>query len=515
MKSIANALYCCCIDTPWVEAAHILDREYGITPAYYIGWSDDGSNIKKRYRDCYFQSVEDAWKGLGFPQLEYSVALDMNSLKNFGEEHLVSLRMMDRLDITRGNFPLAQREIFFYHLLRRWLVILKKFEIDILIFPVSPHRVFDYVLYIAGKMHGIKTIIFQMTPFSDYSYIVEDTNHLPIFIKDELRDLKSAKGELQDDIKKKILNLLDNYEENIPSYMKENIEKSESYIIQYVRKIFKVLLSPKILFEADSSYYVQKEKLPYETDKTKFEANIYFLKNYLYLGRMKKYYESICDEITLLLKKRFVLFALHYQPEETSCPTGGFFGDQVLLLSLLDAVLPEGVSILVKEHTSQFLPAEEGASSRFPTYYDEMKRVSSRVRFVSTSVDPFTLIDAAEAVVTISGTIGWESAIRGTPVLHFGRAWYECMPGTFRIDGKESLERAIEAIFAGELRYDMEDIMAYHEKLSGFFISAVHYKAYEGRSRRSMAESAANLAEGIVKYLESSKETHVKSSRTR
>jgi len=514
VKEKRNAIYCCCIAPVWPEVAKILDREHGISPAYYIGWRDDGSSgMKESFPQCHYQSVEDAWKGLGFPEMDYSVALDEEKLRLCASEHIVALRMMDRLDATRHDFPLAQRERFFHHLLSRWLLVLESYDISLAIFPVSPHRVFDYLLYIACKMRGVRTILFQMTLFADASYIVEDIDSLADFMKRELQSPRRG-DEPPPFVKEKVLSVLDDYEKNIPEYMKRNLRRAREERRGYLRRALRFLKSPALLFEKLGSYRVERGKMPYDSSLSRLEEKMIFWKNSLYLKRLKRHYESLCSDISAI-EEKFVFFPLHYQPEETSCPTGGFFGDQILLLSLLDAVLPEGVSILVKEHTSQFLPTEEGASSRFPTYYDEMKRVSSRVRFVSTSVDPFTLIDAAEAVVTISGTTGWESAIRGTPVLHFGRAWYECMPGTFRIDGKESLERAIEAIFTGELRYDMEDIMAYHERLSGFFISALHYKAYKGRSRRSTAESAANLAEGIVKYLERSKETHVKSSSTR
>ena len=52
---------------------------------------------------------------------------------------------------------------------------------------------------------------------------------------------------------------------------------------------------------------------------------------------------------------------------------------------------------------------------------------------VSADTDSFTLIDGAITAVTISGTIGWESIIRGTQAIIFGRAWYEGMPYVFEV----------------------------------------------------------------------------------
>ena len=51
-----------------------------------------------------------------------------------------------------------------------------------------------------------------------------------------------------------------------------------------------------------------------------------------------------------------------------------------------------------------------------------MKR--SNVQIVSGDISTFRLIDSAQAVATPGGTVGWESLVRGVPVLNFGCVWY-------------------------------------------------------------------------------------------
>ena len=65
----------------------------------------------------------------------------------------------------------------------------------------------------------------------------------------------------------------------------------------------------------------------------------------------------------------FVYFALHFEPERTTNPDGGFFHDQFLAIIHLRKILPEDVNIFVKEHPSQFKVIDRGLKGRSPLFY--------------------------------------------------------------------------------------------------------------------------------------------------
>ena len=57
--------------------------------------------------------------------------------------------------------------------------------------------------------------------------------------------------------------------------------------------------------------------------------------------------------------------------------------------------------------------------------------------------DNVTLIDNSQAVATITGTSGWEAALRRKPALVFGHAWYRDCPGVYRVNSVDSCQEAI------------------------------------------------------------------------
>ena len=67
-------------------------------------------------------------------------------------------------------------------------------------------------------------------------------------------------------------------------------------------------------------------------------------------------------------------------------------------------------------------------------------------KLIDYAVDELTKISGQKAVATISGTTGWESCVRGVPVLIFGEAWYKGCEGIFYCGENGECREAIETI---------------------------------------------------------------------
>ena len=93
-----------------------------------------------------------------------------------------------------------------------------------------------------------------------------------------------------------------------------------------------------------------------------------------------------------------IYFPMHYQPELTSCPLGGHYTDQWLIIKMLDALLPEGYYLYVKEH-----PKQE-AAGRYKDYYQDIVKHTKRTVLVDTTVASSKLMESCKAVVSITGT---------------------------------------------------------------------------------------------------------------
>ena len=94
--------------------------------------------------------------------------------------------------------------------------------------------------------------------------------------------------------------------------------------------------------------------------------------------------------------------------------------------------MPEGWSLVIKEHPNQFHPEFAVNMCRSTEYYQALLAIR-RVQFVATDVDPFWLVDRASVVATTGGTTALEAAARGKPTLLFGDAWYRDCPGVVRV----------------------------------------------------------------------------------
>src|SRR6266850_3720208 len=78
-------------------------------------------------------------------------------------------KMLDRLDV-RDGFRFEERTRLFQIQLRYWRSVIEAVRPDIVVFPVQPHTVYDYVIYELCRFYGIRTAMFQWTVFHDWIY---------------------------------------------------------------------------------------------------------------------------------------------------------------------------------------------------------------------------------------------------------------------------------------------------------------------------------------------------------
>lgn len=130
-----------------------------------------------------------------------------------------------------------------------------------------------------------------------------------------------------------------------------------------------------------------------------------------------------------VMPERFVVFFLHFQPERTSVPEGLSYSAQWLAIREVAQALPEGVKLVIKEHQAMFR-RQLDPRTRDINFYDSIARLGNVV-MAPLDFDTFALIDSSEAVITLTGTVGFEALIRKKPVVALGVAPYKDAPGVF------------------------------------------------------------------------------------
>lgn len=518
-NAIVMATSSSCECDTWMLVMSSLKEKIGIHPRYFIYYdekklqegktkflSEVGSNV-------FFHSELDNYKGRGYCEHKKNNVLDSNLLDSISSYELVALKMMDRFDPLSKAFSFTHRQYYFRELVLRWLDIIDELDIEIFISPDVPHRVSDYALYVACRVKKIDFIFFDKTPFGDASIIndsISDYEHHKSYSKNNIQINKNNDlivGKLNS-----FRGLKDSYklwymDEQFKTAKEGIHNKTIKLIVRFARNgsVFRPLSLFKTRFIKDTwSYYVKPNSMPYNSRSKLIEINI---TDFKVSRKSKKYlpvYNKIANDVNIN-KMKYVVFALHYQPEATTSPSGGVFVDQLLVIDMLDRLLPPDVFILVKEHNSQFLGVLESSSvGRSNIFYDRLTQFSNRVKIIPLDLNSFDLIDNAEAVVTVTGTIGIESLARGKPVLCFGGTWYQNCKGAFPIRNKEDLLDAWSIINRDDFVISEEDVNSYIDNISEFFVWGLHSGAYRKVSNRSQEETVSNIVNGIICFLKKS-----------
>ena len=514
-----NAIYSCCIADPFLKVAQKLELEFYLKPVYWIGdimsgnpASTDEDLVRDAYPALPFQRYLDAWRGVFPDEIERKATetyLEIDFLRIFSSEELQALSMMDRLDYDRHSFIYMERERYYISLVKKWLACIDLYKPDVVISAVNPHRVFDYVLYLVCKHKKIRYISFQWSMERGRIYPLEYFSEKDVMnrLLDDDYELNLKKDthefELPDDIKKNYLSLTSDYETAIPKYMKvHNVDDKNNRNMFFLMKRF---MSSHKIFGKDSMFIVGQTQTIYKNrnyslEHSRFSVWEWYKKRketFKYNHYLHDYYCSHTTDVSLEVP--FVIFFLHYQPEATTSPNGDIFANQFLCIETLLKYTPKEVYVYVKEHPNQFMAHMQGHTKRIKEFYDDLIS-NPRVKLVPFEKDSFSLMSNALAVSTITGTVGWEAAVRKKPVIIFGLIWYERLKGVLRVYDDESASKIYE--FIVNYKYDEHAILAYLYTFSQHSFLAYHYKGYKEYSGISEQMSVENISNALKKLLE-------------
>ncbi|MGB0879298.1 MAG: hypothetical protein ACPGTO_01885 [Polaribacter sp.] len=493
MKKNKNTFFCCALAEPWIDVALELNKNYNLKPVYWIGWKDEKPIISQKMSGTIYHDMSLAWKGI-FPSLNFdinNIQIDGLDFKTLAEKELMALKMMDRLDYNRNSFNFSERQNYFRDQLNKWLNVLINLDVELIVAPSIPHRVFDYIIYVASKILKIDFFTVKMTPWAGHILPMNSiTSYFPLKEEETFVEIHKEVSLYIEKIQKK-------YDEAVPYYMlNQKKDESKSKLIRIIetltknkgKNIFK-------LFQEKPIYWKKKGVSLQESTFYGIEVYLEKLRGISYKNRLKKHYQSICSKVDLNLP--YILVALHYQPEETSCPSGDIYVDQLLMIKSLLKNTSQETLIYVKEHKSQFNPSIEGQTGRVKSFYEELQQFS-RVRLVFLGKNIFDLIDNSLAIATLTGTIGVEALFRKKTPIVFGTAWYESLPSVIRIKDKNDLKKINSLSKLTEL-INIEQCTIALNRIYLNCIKANHYKGVKERSSVTMEDSIINLVKFISK----------------
>jgi hypothetical protein len=279
-------------------------------------------------------------------------------------------------------------------------------KVDSVVFFEPPHSGADYVLYVAAKARGVKTIVAFQSQVPNRFYCVTELEDMGVFDTTPVP----------------------------PTPIKLTIPREFRKDLFYMNKIKnkRGWMLSRLLRDVLLSSVTSHHPVTWAGIVQKQAGRINYSREY------KKHAVHSVD-----YTNKFVYFPLHLQPELTTSVLGGEYSDQLLTMEKLSAILPDDWYIYAKENPKQ------GFQQRNKLFYTRLSRIRNCV-YVADSVSTYDLMSNCQFVASITGTACWEAISGGKPVLVFGYAWFRKLPGVTEYADGVTLAEVMDKTFSHE-----------------------------------------------------------------
>ena len=369
----------------------------------------------------------------------------LNRYKNISSDAIIfshkylktALDILQTRHVKPGvQFTFTESIQLFYGSLNRSISEIKDNHIQLIIFNHVPHHFNTYILYVAAKYCGIKTLIVTKLSWNGFRYFLDvDIGERGWSIKN---GIKSTDLSLLED-EKLFFEIKNRSSYTTPVYM---VKKFNRPLVSFLSKFlgnslffhigialyggFEIgFLKRKPMhfkWSSISKYHI--EKYPLKITQVISQINSKF--NILYISKI--YNKLAVDVLAVKRDVDYVLFAPNYQPEATTMPSALDFSDTLLCLKLLREKIPKEVYIFYKEHEDIFNINLESDRSRSEDFYKQILKIDNLL-VVSRDCNQIDLIDNSQCVVIQTSNIGLDALIRGKQVIAFGSTWFDDQPG--------------------------------------------------------------------------------------
>jgi hypothetical protein len=463
-----------------------MESAYGWDICYYLAPEEYRQQVQKDLPGAIFHANKEAVRGMPARRLqEMSTApLDAELLYGLAAHESTLLKMLDRWNWD-SSWDYRKRIDYYHNQLMYWIAVLRKLEPDVAVFRSEPHNCYDYVLYALCCHWNINTVILQRTAVPGRLLLVHRLDEGSEALR-KAYAAQVAEPEASPSVSTDIATHMDRLA-NAP------YQQAMPFHLQHKLKVFG-LDDNQIVTTIHMLRGVLKGLLMYRHDKNVLRRVVYGWRGKLKRRQLRKLYRQLTAE-NVDLERPYIFVALQCDPERQVSPNGGIFAHQHLMVTLLSRCAPEGWSVYVKEHTSQFRDyqrVERAKTGAFYRYLDTLANVT----LVPLSINSFELIDKAKAVATVSGTVGWEAVVRGKPALLFGHAWYRDCPGVYRSTTEHSLRETLDQIAKG-IAPDPWALRAFAAGLGEASVLGVVDKIYAELGMLSEEDSISSIAASL------------------
>jgi len=361
-------------------------------------------------------------KNLFIEKLDPDYTIFTDVFFNEMEEYIkLCLLTLDRLSMSKLSSHESYRIIYAYF--AHFYNIIKKQKITAFFFSDLPHGLAQIIQFALAKYLDLRVGYRQIIGFSPH-YCSIQTELLNTKLKSKFKNIKIERINID----------------------KENFLKFRDEII----------LKPYWTEKSNTSLYIKISKLILSTikirrnaqpfvifflDETKKIMRTYKLLNYfINMIKTKNFYTK--KSINQIIDEKYAVFFLHFQPENTTTPQGSHFSDQLLAFDMIVQAIPENMILYVKEHPAQYTEVAYDVHFRSVYFYEHMLK-HKNVRFLSQNISTEKILNQAQYIFSINGSITWESIIINKPAFTFGWYWYSICKSALIVDSVDAIKKQI------------------------------------------------------------------------
>lgn len=492
-----------CVGPVWHAVAKRCVSQSQWQPVLWTGAVTDKAAVTSMDPATVFLAGPDA--ALALPKAAWPLpALDAQLLAALASDESIALHMMDRMDPACGNgFSHDARRRHYHTLLRYWLGALDALRPDLIVFSISPHIVFDYVLLALARYRGIPTLMFERPGLPGWVFPMEDFRQGSSRLRAALRQAPKVQVDNIPDAFRAWLLASASGQAAVPANFQRKLERYKLSSSAKMPSLFRalthefkraiVLLRRTGLHPATNSY-LRSQYFPHGHCGP-LETLVSRLKGVFAKRHLMRFHDALARKDNA---EQYILLALHYQPERATVPMGGQFGDQTLIIDLLAKSLPAGWKLFVKEHPWQLQSFGRGEVQRTEEFYAFIS-ANPNVVLLPRDAATATLVRGARAVATVTGSVGWDALCSGVPVLLFGAAWYRDCAGVFNIAGRADVTAALDAIEAGN-KPDLADIAGFCNALAQVCVPGVLEPEIENVKDLSIERAVYEMSAALIQY---------------
>lgn len=191
--------------------------------------------------------------------------------------------------------------------------------------------------------------------------------------------------------------------------------------------------------------YIKKciNKIKEGQNESKTDASVKSLKHQIFIEkkylkpiRARKLHSNNFFKTPDYKNEKYVLITLHKQPEASIDVVGYRYSNQIETIRRIARFIPSNFKIYVKEHSLAF-------GERNGDYLEQMAKIPG-VIMIDPYLDTLELMNKAELVITVTGTVAYEAGIKGIKAVTLSDMYFSKLSTVNYIESEKDVMKILQ-----------------------------------------------------------------------